>query len=91
MSDHPEGPDPGSVMHPAEGVLDRHLAECQRDSGLTIGHDGPAMASFRDEIKENADLKAAVQRRLGMIDDSVLQRDHISRWLKDALERALQS
>lgn len=70
-------------------TLDDLLAACSKASGLTVGRVTPAHVDLARALAQFPALETEARHRLAAIHPSVLDRDHISRWLKTTLEQAL--
>jgi hypothetical protein len=69
--------------------ITEHLNAVAAETNMTIGRRGDAFNALVDAMRDDPLLKADVEMRLSTIDPGVLERDHITRWGKACLERAL--
>jgi hypothetical protein len=69
--------------------ITEHLNAVAAETNLTVGAGGEKYRELVSAMRSDPLLKADVEMRLSTIDPGVLERDHITRWAKACLERAL--
>lgn len=71
--------------------LDELLAACAKQSGLRETMIGPAHTALHRALDEDPALATAARNRLATISEAATMRDHVSRWLKATLSKALEA
>ena len=72
-------------------TFDEHIQICGRTTGLRPGAVNQHTRAFRDALAADPTLRAVAEERLAGLVPAILDRDHVSKWLKALLERALDA